>query len=454
MSMRIIRCGTENGAQALDELRHSLGATGQVISPKSRELTIRVFGEPLTAHQVVDRVCEDVEKRNLEAVIHYTAQFDGVRLTPETVRINPDELARAHKQISPKLLQCIRSIRANVHEFQEMLLPKDPVLKRPDGSVLTLRHNPIERVGVHIPGGAAAYPSTLLMTVVPAQAAGVREIAVVMPPTTGGANNPTMLAVCHELGVNEVYRVGGAQAIAGLAVGALGKPVDMIVGPGNLFVALAKKKMYGTVKIDCIAGPSEVIVLADGSANPEWVAMEMLAQAEHSPGSAILVTWDKQLVEKVQEKLELLLGQIERGDLARDCLERYGALVLAQNEDEAVEITNRFAPEHLQISSNDGVRLAARIRNAGAIFVGHHTPVALGDYAAGPSHVLPTGGTGRHASGLAATDFLKRSSLVSYTPEALANIAPLVVELANEEGLTAHAASVTCRLSTQTKTGS
>jgi len=446
MTMRIIRFASENGALALEELRNSLGATGQVISPRSRELTMRVFGEPLTAHQVVERVCSDVEARKLDAVLHYTAQFDGVRLTPETVRIDPEELAHAHDQISPKLLESIRGIRANVLEFQELLLPSDPILKRADGSVLTLRHTPIERVGVHIPGGAAAYPSTLLMTVVPAQAAGVQEIAVVMPPTPGGANNPTMLAVCHELGVKEVYRVGGAQAIAGLAVGALGKPVDMIVGPGNLFVALAKKRMYGTVKIDCIAGPSEVIVLADRSANPAWVAMEMLAQAEHSPGSAILVTWDADLIDSVNQKLEEFLGQIERGDLARDCLERFGALVLAQNENEALAIVNSFTPEHLQISSSDASRLAARVRNAGAIFLGHYTPVALGDYAAGPSHVLPTGGTGRHASGLAAPDFLKRSSLITYNRASLEKIAPLVLDLAQEEGLTAHAASVTCRL--------
>jgi len=446
MSMRIIKCGTDNGSQALWELRRTLGATGQVVSPRSRELTLRVFGEPLTAHQVVDRVCDDVEKNGLEAVLHYTRQFDGAELTQGTVQIDPEDLSHAHEQLEPSLLKAVRAIKANVLEFQEKLLPVDPVLKRPDGSVLTLRHTPIQRVGVHIPGGAAAYPSTLLMTVVPAMAAGVEEIAVVMPPTAGGANNPTMLGVCHELGIKEVYRVGGAQAIAGLAVGALGKPVDMIVGPGNLFVALAKKRMFGTVKIDCIAGPSEVIVLADETANPEWVAMEMLAQAEHAPGSAILVTWSPRLLESVKETLEAAWGKLERGDLARDCLERYGALVLARDEDEAVAITNDFAPEHLQISSRDPRRLGGRIRNAGALFLGHHTPVALGDYAAGPSHVLPTGGTGRHASGLAATDFLKRSSVIEYPQQALREIAPLVLELAREEGLTAHAASVTCRI--------
>lgn len=446
--LRRIRCSAESGNQALAGLRQLLGAQGQVISPKSRALTERVFGQALTAHQVVERVCDDVQARGLPAILHYTEQFDGIRLNEETVRVDPADLAKAHAKADPKLLDIVRQIRANVLEFQKLCLPSDPILHRPDGSTLSLRHTPIERVGVHIPGGAAAYPSTLLMTVVPAQAAGVREIAVVMPPTPGGANNPTMLAVCHELGIREVYRVGGAQSIAGLAFGGLGKPVDMIVGPGNLFVALAKKRVYGTVKIDCIAGPSEVIVLADKTARPDWVAIEMLAQAEHSPGSAILVTWDEALWENTARELVAQLKVIERGDLARDCIEQYGAFILAQSEDEAIRITNSFAPEHLQISSDEAPRLCGKIQNAGAIFVGHHTPVALGDYAAGPSHVLPTGGTGRHASGLAATDFLKRSSIISYPEKALQAIAPLVVGLAHEEGLTAHAQSVTRRLGT------
>ncbi len=447
--LRRIRCSAENGAQALAGLRQLLSSQGQVISPKSHALTQRVFGQPLSVHQVVDRVCDDVLAYGLEKVLHYTEQFDGVRLCPQTVRVDPADLAKAHAQASPELLENLRKIRANVLEFQKLCLPVDPILERPDGSTLILRHTPIDRVGVHIPGGAAAYPSTLLMTVVPAQAAGVGEIVVVMPPTAGGANNPTMLAACHELAINEVYRVGGAQAIAGLAHGCLGKPVDMIVGPGNQFVALAKKRVYGTVKIDCLAGPSEVIVLADKTARPDWVAMEMLAQAEHSPGSAILVTWDESLWDDVCWELINQLKHIERGDLARACIEQFGAFVLARSADEAIDITNRFAPEHLQISSDDAAHLGARINNAGAIFLGHHTPVALGDYAAGPSHVLPTGGTGRHASGLAAIDFLKRTSIISYPQRALEKIAPLVVGLAQEEGLTAHARSVTLRLSPQ-----
>ncbi len=447
--LRRIRCSAENGSQALAGLRQLLGAQGQVISPQSHALTQRVFGQPLSVHQVVDRVCDDVLAHGLEKVIHYTEQFDGVRLCPRTVRVDPADLAQAHAQAAPELLNIVRKIRANVLEFQKLCLPMDPTLNRADGSTLTLRHTPIHRVGVHIPGGAAAYPSTLLMTVVPAQAAGVGEIVVVMPPTAGGAYNPTMLAVCHELGITEVYRVGGAQAIAGLAHGCLGKPVDMIVGPGNQFVALAKKRVYGTVKIDCIAGPSEVIVLADKTARPDWVAMEMLAQAEHSPGSAILVTWDESLWENVAKELVNQLNQIERGDLARACIEQFGAFVLARSEDEAIEITNSFAPEHLQISSDDAARLGSRVANAGAIFLGHHTPVALGDYAAGPSHVLPTGGTGRHASGLAAIDFLKRTSIINYPKRALETIAPLVVGLAQEEGLMAHARSVSMRLRPQ-----
>ncbi len=268
-----------------------------------------------------------------------------------------------------------------------------------------------------------------------------------MPPTENGAYNHDLLAVCHELGVREVNRVGGAQAVAALAYGVDGLPaVDMIVGPGNLFVALAKRHVYGQVAIDCIAGPSEVVVVADASAPPEFLATDLIAQAEHAPGSSVLVTWHAPLLDAVEAALERQLLQLSRGHLARESLEQFGALVLVRDEDEAVEVVNRLAPEHLQISTQDADALAERIDNAGAIFLGHYTPVALGDYAAGPSHVLPTGGTARFTSGLTANDFLRRSSVLRFTPEGLAQIAGDVRLLAEREGLTGHAASVSVRL--------
>jgi histidinol dehydrogenase len=285
------------------------------------------------------------------------------------------------------------------------------------------------------------------MTVVPAQAAGVEEIAVVVPPTPFGGYNSDLLAACHALGVSEVHRVGGAQAVAALAYGVAGIPaVDKIVGPGNLFVALAKRQVYGEVDIDSIAGPSEVVLIADWTADPRFVAADLISQAEHSPGASVLITWEADLVDRVADALTQQLARLSRGDLARESLERFGALILVRDEDEAVTLTNLIAPEHLHVSTSDPHRLADRLTSAGAIFLGHDTPVAVGDYAAGPSHVLPTGGTARWASGLCSNDFLKRTSLIQVNREGLAQLAPDVRLLADKEGLTAHRYSVDIRL--------
>ncbi len=385
--------------------------------------------------------------RGRDALFHYTEQFDKVSLDADTLRVTLSEMALAHASADPAFLDAVRRIRQNILAFQTGIVHRSAVLTVAGKHELRLRYRPMRRVGIMIPGGAAAYPSTLLMTVCPAQAAGVPELAVVMPPTENGAYNRDLLAVCHELGVREVYRVGGAQAVAALAYGVEGLPaVDMIVGPGNLFVALAKRHVYGQVAIDCIAGPSEVVVVADSSALPEFLATDLIAQAEHAPGSSILVTWHAPLLDAVEAALERQLLQLSRGQLARESLEQFGALVLVRDEDEAVEVVNRLAPEHLQISTQDPDALAERMDNAGAIFLGHYTPVALGDYAAGPSHVLPTGGTARFTSGLTANDFLRRSSVLRFTPEGLAQIAGDVRLLAEREGLTGHAASVSVRI--------
>jgi histidinol dehydrogenase len=447
LTLRRIRCGSDAAPAGLAALREQLSAAGNVVSARGRALTEKVFGEALPPRRVVERVCEDVRQRGVAALFHYTEQFDRARLDADTLRVTPSEMALAHAAADPAFLDAVRRIRQNVMAFQSGIVHRSATLSVAGRHELRLRYRPMRRVGVLIPGGAAAYPSTLLMTVCPAQAAGVRELAVVMPPTPTGAYNLDLLAVCHELGVSEVYRVGGAQAVAALAYGVAGLPaVDMIVGPGNLFVALAKRHVYGQVAIDCIAGPSEVVVMADDSAAPAAVAAELIAQSEHAPGAGILVSSHTSLADAVEAELVRQLAGLERGEQARELLEQFGATVLTRGDDEAVEVVNRLAPEHVQITARNAEALAERLDNAGAIFVGPWTPVALGDYAAGPSHVLPTGGTARFTSGLSANDFLRRSSVVSFTREGLAAMADDVRLLAHKEGLTGHAATVDVRL--------
>ena len=449
MTLKIPRidCSTDDAREAVQRLRRQLSPRGDVVSPEGRARTVAAFGEPLTPQQVVERICADVQCRGLEAVLEYTAKLDGKVLEPASIRVGRDELAEAFRQADPAYLRTIRRVRDNILAFQSGILHRDAQFRRGPGCELRLRYRPLRRVGVCVPGGAAAYPSSLLMTVVPAQAAGVPEIAVVVPPTKFGGYNTDLLAACHALGVTEVHRIGGAQAVAALAYGVEGiEPVDKIVGPGNLFVALAKRQVYGEVDIDSIAGPSEVVLIADWTADPRYIAADLISQAEHSPGASILITWEADLIERVADALASALATLSRGDLARDCLERFGALILVRDEDEAVELTNAIAPEHLHVSTADADRLSERLTNAGAIFLGHDTPVAVGDYAAGPSHVLPTGGTARWASGLCSNDFLKRTSVIHVDREALSRLAPDIRMLADKEGLSAHRYSVDVRL--------
>lgn len=447
LNVRKIYCADGSGESQLAALRQQISSLGEVVSPRSREMTERVFGQPLTPPQVVERICADVRARKREAVLHYTEQFDRVKLAPDALRVSAAELAQAHAAASPAFLETIRRIRQNVLSFQLGLLHGNATLSMAGSHELKLRYRPMRRVGVCVPGGAASYPSTLLMTICPAQAAGVKELAVVMPPTATGAGCPDLLAVCQELGVSEVYRIGGAQAVAALAYGIEGLPaVDMIVGPGNIFVTLAKRHVFGQVAIDCLAGPSEIVVLADDSANAEYVAADLIAQAEHSPGVSILICWHEPMLDDVQAALEKQLFDLPRGDLARDSLERFGALVLTRDVQQAITLVNQLAPEHLHIQTRNPQAVADRVDNAGAMFLGHYSPVALGDYAAGPSHVLPTGGTARFASGLSANDFLRRSSIIRFSREGMEALTDDIRLLAEKEGLTGHAASVTIRL--------
>jgi histidinol dehydrogenase len=446
LKIRRIDLKANNSASQLAKLRNQFRIDADVVSPQGRKLTQAVFGEALSPARAVERICADVRDKGLPALLQYTEGFDKVKLKADALRVKPAELAEAHAAADQDLLDVIRRIRYNIDSFQSGLLHQDAELRVSGQHELTLRYRPLGRVGVYCPGGAAAYPSTLLMTVCPAQAAGVKEIAVCLPPKDTGAYSRDMLATCHELGITEVYRVGGAQAIAAMAYGVDGlKPVEMVVGPGNQFVALAKKFVYGTVAIDCIAGPSEIVVAADDSAHPSYVALDLLAQAEHSPGVPVLVTWYEPLLNEVEEALAKRMAKMPRAELAKDSLERFGAFVLAPDKQAAIDCVNQLAPEHLHIQTRDPDGFSEAVTSAGAIFLGPFTPVAVGDYAAGPSHVLPTGGTARFTSGLTANDFRKRTSILRFTRNGLKDISDDVIYLAKKEGLTAHAASVEFR---------
>lgn len=431
----------------LEALREKLSPRGNVVSAEGKRRTLEVFGEELTPQEVVEKICRSVRERGRPAVLEYSAKIDGFESAPGDLRVPAQDLAAAHANVSPRFLSAVQQVRENILRFQRAILHRDTRVDLPHGGHLRQRYLPLRRVGVCVPGGAAAYPSTVLMTAVPAQAAGVSELAVVAPPTKNGAYNPYLLATCHELGLTEVYRLGGAQAVAALAYGIEGLPrVDKIVGPGSLFVALAKKHVYGDVDIDSIAGPSEIVVIADESTRADYVAADMIAQAEHAPGVGILISWRDETLDGVLVELRRQLAQTPRGDLARDGLERFGALVRVKDAAEAALLADRIAPEHLHIATRDAESLAAMIPSAGAIFLGSDSPVALGDYAAGPSHVLPTGGTARFASGLCANDFLRRSSMIGFTRQELAEVAPAIRELSEAEGLLAHRESVDIRL--------
>ncbi len=452
LKMRRLDCAHEDTAARIDEIRRQLSPDGEVVSERGRALTQKVFGEVLSPVRSVERICNEVHSRGFDAVRHFSKQFDDFDLTPANLRVPKEELEAAHREAEPALLESVRRIRRDILAFQMGILHRDAALRDRDLQEIRLRYRPMRRVGICVPGGAAAYPSTLLMTVCPAQAAGVKEIAVVAPPTPFGVFDRDVLAVCHELGVTEVYRVGGAQAVAALAYGIEGLPrVDMIVGPGNLFVTLAKRYVFGQVGIDMLAGPTEVVVLADDSANPEYVASDLISQAEHAPGASLLITWESSLIDPVIKALEQQLKRLPRGDLARESLERFGALILARDAKEAVSLANQIAPEHLHICARDADGLADPIDLAGAIFIGSLTPVALGDYVAGPSHVLPTGGTARFASGLSANDFLRRSSVIKFSRAGLEKKATDVRILAEKDGLTGHSHSVDIRLNNDGK---
>jgi histidinol dehydrogenase len=412
---------------------------------QSGGLVARAERDPLDVPSIVRGIIEAVAQRGDQALLELTQKFDQVTLTDETLRVPEDAIQRAHDECDTEFLSLLRGAIANIRAYQEHILIRAPEPLTRGGRVLGVRYTPINRVGIYVPGGRAVYPSTVLMTAVPAQVAKVREIVMVSPPT-GGEINPIVLAIAAELGIREVYRLGGAVAIAALALGTQHvAAVDKIVGPGNAFVAEAKRQVFGRVGIDSIAGPSEVFIVADDSAHAGWVAADLLAQAEHDPGTAILATPSLALAEGVIQALEVQSAQLARRDAVLEALSRYSAIIVTQDLDAACDLANLFASEHLQIQTRQDARCLERIRNAGALFIGPHTPVPVGDYFAGPSHVLPTGGTARFFSPLSANDFIKSSSLIRYDASALAQDSAAITALAECEGLTAHAAAVQIR---------
>ena len=420
-----------------------------VIGEKVYARIQKTFGEPLSPRQLVDRIVGDIRERGDAAVLEYTARIDGVSLTAAGMEVTAAEKEKALTGLDGALLETLRQAAANVRRFHEEQKERDRpwTSSRGANSWVGQRRTPLDRVGIYVPGGTAAYPSSVLMTAIPALAAGVPEVIMMVPPSPDGSVNPLVLAAAEISGVTRIFRVGGAQAIAALAFGTATVPkVDKIVGPGNLFVTLAKKAVYGHCDIDMLAGPSEIMIVADDSADASYVAADMLSQAEHDElASSILVTDSDALAERVAEELRIQIGNLPRAATAQSALDRQGMILLTRDLDQAMECVNASAPEHLEIITESPSALLPAIRHAGAIFLGAFSPEPLGDYFAGPSHVLPTGGTARYASVLNVDTFMKTTSVIAYSAADLAPLAADIVRLAEAEGLSAHAQAIAIR---------
>ena len=394
----------------------------------------------------VDAIVADIRERGDEALFEYTERFDGVKLTEDTVTVTEAEIKEAYEKIDPELLKVIKDAIVNIRDYH-MLQKRASWFETKDGIFLGQRILPIAKVGVYVPGGRAVLSSSVLMNVIPAKVAGVPEIIMVTPPQKEGGLNPASVVAAVEAGVTKILKAGGAQAIAALAYGTKSIPkVDKIVGPGNIFVALAKKAVYGSVGIDSIAGPSEILVLADETADPKYVAADLLSQAEHDEmASAILVTTSAELAEKVSSEVDRMTGTLSRKEIIKKSLENYGCIFVAESMDDAVRAANAIASEHLEILTKDPFNTMTYIKNAGAIFLGPYSSEPLGDYFAGPDHILPTNGPAKFFSPLNVDDFLKKSSVISYSEEALKPVYKEIITFAEAEGLTAHANSIAVR---------
>jgi histidinol dehydrogenase len=396
---------------------------------------------------VVKEVVERVRKEGDPAIIEYTEKFDRVSLNLKDIRVSPEEIKDAYTRVDKKKVDALRLAAQNIRAFHEKQKISSWVSQEADGVILGQLARPIRSAGIYVPGGKACYPSSVLMNVIPATVAGVEQL-IMCSPVPGGSMNPYILVAADIAGVREIYKIGGAQAIAAMAYGTATIPkVDKIVGPGNIYVATAKRYVFGQVDIDMIAGPSEILVIADQSADPEFVASDLLSQAEHDElASSILVTPSRQLAEKVDAEVERQLANLARKEIARKAIDRFGAIVLVDGLQEAAEVSNAIAPEHLELAVEKPFELLGLIKNAGAIFLGHYTPESVGDYIAGPNHVLPTGGTARFFSPLSTDSFMKKSSLIFYTREGLDRVGEAVMQIADVEGLEAHGNTIRVRM--------
>ena len=397
--------------------------------------------------QSVGGILNDVKLRKDEAVFEYTGKFDGAKINASNIRVTQEEIEEGYRLTDDSLVQVIRRALHNIRIYHEKQRQTSWFDSRPDGTILGQKVTPLQRVGVYVPGGKAAYPSSVLMNILPAKVAGVDEIIMVTPPGKDGKVSPTTLVAANEAGADVIYKVGGAQAIGALAYGTESIPkVDKIVGPGNIYVALAKKMVYGHVSIDAIAGPSEILVIADETANPRYVAADLLSQAEHDElASAILVTTSRELAEEVSKETDRFIAKLERSEIIRKSLDNYGYILVADTIEEAIDTANAIASEHLEIQTKNPYDVMTKIRNAGAIFIGEYSSEPLGDYFAGPNHVLPTNGTAKFFSPLSVDDFIKKSSVIAYSGEALEKIHKDIEYFAEAEHLTAHANSIRVR---------
>lgn len=395
----------------------------------------------------VNDILKNIREKRDKALFEYTSKFDGFTLTPDNIRVTKSEIEEAYTKLDPEYIEVIRKAAANISDFHKKQLRNSWFETKPDGSLLGMKITAIEKLGVYVPGGKAAYPSSVLMNIIPAKVAGVDRIIMCTPPGKTGVIDPGTLVAADIAGADEIYRAGGAQAIGSMAFGTESIPkVDKITGPGNIFVALAKKAVYGFVSIDSIAGPSEVMVLADETANPRYVAADLLSQAEHDElASAILVTTDEKLADAVNSQIEEFLKTLSRSEIIRKSLDNYGYILIASDLDEAIDTVNSIASEHLEILTKNPFETMSRVRNAGAIFLGEYSSEPLGDYFAGPNHILPTNGTARFFSPVNVDDFIKKSSVIYYTKEALTRDHEAIELFAKNEGLTAHANSIHVR---------
>ena len=417
------------------------------LSDKIKEKNKQIFGEDLTAEEVVHKIVNGVRANGDSDIIKFTKQIDGVDFKQKSFLVTEEEYNEAEQMVDQNVLQSIKKAIQNVQAYHREQRPKSWMTYREHGAILGQSCIPLDKVGIYVPGGTASYPSSVIMNAVPAKVAGVKEIVMTVPPTREGKVNPYVLMAAKEAGVHKVFKIGGAQAIAALAFGTATVPkVDKITGPGNIFVTLAKKAVYGHCDIDMLAGPSEILIVADKTANPTYVAADMLSQAEHDVlASSILITDSLELAKCVVKEIQVQLAKLPRQDIAKAALDRNGLIIITNDSKQSMELANISAPEHLEILTKEPFQLLPYVRHAGAVFLGPYSPEPLGDYFAGPNHVLPTGGTARFYSVLNVETFMKRTSVISYTQPALAAVSEDIMRLAKTEGLDAHANAIYLR---------